>query len=277
MSSFTNDGLRFLVSDSGPVSGPPVVLLHGFPQRSTCWAAVAQRLNRRGYRTLAPDQRGYSPMARPRGRASYRLPRLVGDVAALIGQVRRPVHLVGHDWGAVVAWALAADRPDLVCSLVTVSAPHPRAYLQSLLTSTQAARSAYVAFFQLPLLPETLARLAPGAVEAGLRSTGMPPQALDRFRPEMIDGGALGPALGWYRAVPLTGVRAPTGTVAVPTTHVWSDGDRALTRSGAERSGAQVEAPYRLEILAGVSHWIPDEAPERLARVIDERAGRLEG
>ncbi|HYH33581.1 MAG TPA: alpha/beta fold hydrolase, partial [Nocardioides sp.] len=102
--SVTRDGLTFDVVDSGPASGEPVVLLHGFPERSTSWAAVAPRLHDEGLRTLALDQRGYSPGARPRGRAAYRLRHLVDDVVALVDEVGGPVHVVGHDWGAVVAW-----------------------------------------------------------------------------------------------------------------------------------------------------------------------------
>jgi pimeloyl-ACP methyl ester carboxylesterase len=275
MRTFRNDGMLFSVIDSGPVDGSGVVLLHGFPQRASCWAGVSAALHERGYRTLAPDQRGYALEARPRSRAAYRLPALVGDVAALLGRLPGPVHLVGHDWGALVAWAVAAQDADqqrgLVRSLVTVSAPHPRAFARALLSSSQAVRSLYVGAFQLPLLPETLARAAPRLVENGLARSGMPKAARQRFRQEMVEDGALGTALNWYRALilpPFTSV----GPVQVPTTHVWSDRDRALSRTGAERSGEHVQAPYRLEVLEGVSHWIPDEVPETLARLIDERA-----
>jgi pimeloyl-ACP methyl ester carboxylesterase len=141
MRAFANDGLRFSVTDTGPLAGPVVVLLHGFPQRATCWAEVSAALHQRGYRTLAPDQRGYAPEARPRSRSAYRLPTLVADAVALLRRLPGPVHLVGHDWGAVVAWAMAAQDPQLVTSLVAVSAPHPQAFARALLTSTQAFRS----------------------------------------------------------------------------------------------------------------------------------------
>jgi pimeloyl-ACP methyl ester carboxylesterase len=270
LTTFEHDQLRFLVTDTGPATGPPVVLLHGFPQRSTCWFDVTDALHGFGYRTLAPDQRGYSPQARPRSRGSYRLSKLVSDVVALIELAGSPVHLVGHDWGAVVAWAVAAGHPDLVRSLVTVSAPHPRAYLRALVTSTQAPRSLYGVAFQLPFLPEAVAA-STSLVEQVLRRSGMPEHALLRFRQEIVADGAFGPALGWYRAVPLSG-GWPTGSVRVPTTHVWSDGDQALSRTGAQRSGDHVTAPYRLEILTGVSHWIPDEVPAQLAELVHQRA-----
>ena len=106
------------------LDGPAVVLLHGFPERASHWDGVTRLLHEQGYRTLAPDQRGYSPGARPRRRSSYRMSKLVGDVVALIEEYGDPVHLVGHDWGAAVAWTLAGSRPDLVLSLTTVSV-HP--------------------------------------------------------------------------------------------------------------------------------------------------------
>jgi pimeloyl-ACP methyl ester carboxylesterase len=272
LSSYERAGLRFEVTDAGPEDGPVVVLLHGFPQRATCWARVAARLNADGLRTLALDQRGYSPQARPRSRSDYTMPHLVADVVELIDLAGGPVHLVGHDWGAAVAWALAGHHPERVRSLVTVSVPHPRAYARSLFRSTQVARSWYMAAFQVPLLPEVSARTAPRLVEGALRRSGMPEDALARFRREMIDGGALGPALGWYRAIPLgTGRSARMPVVRVPTTHVWSDADATLSRRGALLTADHVEATYRLVILEGVSHWIPDEVPEQLAALIEHR------
>ena len=108
LTRFRHDGLVFDVRDEGPVDGDPVVLLHGFPERSTCWRDVAPLLHARGLRTYAPDQRGYSPGARPRRRRDHTIPKLVGDVVALIETIGRPVHLVGHDWGATVGWMVAA-------------------------------------------------------------------------------------------------------------------------------------------------------------------------
>jgi pimeloyl-ACP methyl ester carboxylesterase len=124
----------------------------------------------------------------------------------------------------------------------------------------------------VPLLPEVLARSTPSLVDRALAGTGMPPPARERFRREMLEGGALGTALNWYRALPVSSPFPAVGDVQVPTTHVWSDGDHALARAGAERSGDHVRAPYRLEVLEGVSHWIPDEVPDTLARLVDERA-----
>ncbi|MEV6908680.1 alpha/beta fold hydrolase [Amycolatopsis sp. NPDC051071] len=272
--SFDHDGLTFDVRDTGPLDGTVVVLLHGFPQTSASWAETAALLNERGYRTIAPDQRGYSPRARPRGRYAYRSSRLVADTVALIHAIGAgPVHLAGHDWGANVAWATAAQRPDLVRSLTSVSVPHASAFLRSMLTSDQLIRSYYMFFFQIPWLPELAIRLGPRVVDRMLAKTGMTTAQIDRVHQEILLGGALTGGLNWYRAMLLQNPAAPRTRVSVPTTHVWSDGDTALSRRGAELAGQYADGGYRLEILTGVSHWVPEEAATTLAAIIDRTAG----
>jgi pimeloyl-ACP methyl ester carboxylesterase len=265
--TYTHDSLTFDVLDDGPLDGPAVVLLHGFPERASHWRDVASLLHAEGLRTLAPDQRGYSPGARPRGRYAYRVSRLVADTVALMERYGAPVHLVGHDWGAAVAWATASQRPDLVRTLTTVSVPHPAAFARSLVTSDQALRSWYVLAFQPPGVPELLARAAPGVLSALLRGAGVTAAEVSRFREEIVDDGALPGALGWYRALPWSAGSTP-GPVRVPTTHVWSDRDVALARRGAERTADHVDAPYELRILTGVSHWVPTHAPDALADAV---------
>lgn len=267
--SYSHDGLTFDVVDEGPLDGEPVVLLHGFPQRATSWAGVAPLLHGAGLRTLAPDQRGYSAGARPRRRRDYTLRRLVGDVTALVDAVGGPVHLVGHDWGAAVAWLTAAGRPDLVRSLVAVSVPHPAAMAQAALRSDQLRRSWYMGLFQVPWLPERV--LGSDRGEVWLRGGGMTAAMVERFRHEMVADGALHGGLMWYRAIPFSRPGRPGSRVTVPTTMVWSDGDVALARAGAEQSRHWVDAPFELAVLEGVSHWVPDEAPEALARLVVAR------
>ncbi|UYM03606.1 alpha/beta fold hydrolase [Solicola gregarius] len=268
MTEYEHDGLRFDVRDNGPLDGAIVVLLHGFPQTSTSWEAVAADLNARGYRAIAPDQRGYSPGARPTGRRAYRTGALVADTRALITTLDAgPVHVVGHDWGAAVAWSLAAGNPELVSTLTTVSVPHPQAFVTSMLRSSQALRSYYMLLFQLPRLPETLV----GPLTTMLRKSGMTDGQIERFRSEIVAGGALTGGLNWYRAMPFTSPGRMNVKVSVPTTHVWSDGDTALARRGAELTADHVTGPYRLEIMTGVSHWIPEHAPGALAEIIDAR------
>ncbi|WP_245666077.1 alpha/beta fold hydrolase [Actinoplanes subtropicus] len=142
MEAFSRNGMLFTVLDEGPVDAETVVLLHGFPQSARSWLGVSRPLLAASYRVVAPDQRGYTPQARPRSRRAYRLDELVADVVALVDAtgVER-VHLVGHDWGGGVAWMVAATRPDRLHTLTVVSAPHPRAAVQAMLSSRQALPS----------------------------------------------------------------------------------------------------------------------------------------
>lgn len=266
--SFTRDGLTFDVVDSGPLDGDPVVLLHGFPERASSWTAVSVRLHERGLRTLAPDQRGYSPRARPRNRVGYRITALVADIEALVDRVGGPVHVVGHDWGAVVGWGLAAHRPDLVRSLTAVSVPHPAAFLAACLRSSQLRDSWYFLLFSIPFLPEWVMRHRPAKFEEALRKGGMKAADVARFRREIVEYGAFPGGLGWYRAILFTPLGWARKRVTVPTTYVWSDRDPALSRTGAELCGRYVTGPYELVVLDGVSHWIPTHAPVSLADAV---------
>src|SRR5689334_949077 len=161
MNQFRRDGLVFDVIDAGPPAGPPVVLLHGFPQSAAMWSAVAERLHQAGYRTLAPDQRGASPGARPGRRRDYRLPEVVDDIAALIDEIGAgPVDVVGHDWGGAAAWMLAAWHPEKVRTLTAVCAPHLGAFLLSGLRSRQLLASWYMYAFQIPGAAERVFDLA---------------------------------------------------------------------------------------------------------------------
>ncbi|MFZ2172652.1 MAG: alpha/beta fold hydrolase [Rhodococcus sp. (in: high G+C Gram-positive bacteria)] len=268
ISNFTRNGLVFDVRDEGPMDGPPVVLLHGFPQDSRSWDALAPLLHRRGFRTLAPDQRGYSPGARPRGRWAYRGTELRADVVALIDQAGLgPVHLVGHDWGAAVAWTVAAEHPELVRTLTALSVPHPAAFARALVTSRQILKSWYMLVFQLPWLPERVMG-SDGAAYRALVATGQSPDAARRDLEPMRERARASGALNWYRAIPLAVPAEASRKVRVPTMFVWSDRDSAIGTAGPELTARFVEGPYRYEVLRGVSHWIPDEAPERLDELL---------
>jgi pimeloyl-ACP methyl ester carboxylesterase len=265
------DAGRLDVHEDGPVDGSPVVLLHGFPQGAYCWDAVVPALTGAGYRTVAPDQRGYSPAARPRGRAAYTLSRAVSDAAAVIDErCGGRAHVVGHDWGAAVAWRLAARHPERVRTLTAVSVPPVPAYLRAVLTSRQVLASWYIAALQLPRLPERL--LAdPKRFAALLRLSGQSHERAERDARALADPDALRGAISWYRALAVQ-PPAQDPPVTVPTLFVWSDGDVAITRQAALHAGRHVEAPFRFVELRGVSHWIPDEAPAELAELI---AGHL--
>jgi pimeloyl-ACP methyl ester carboxylesterase len=243
-----------------------VVLLHGFPQDGGCWDAVVPRLHAAGLRTLVPDQRGYSPGARPGGRAAYRMPALVDDVVALLddrGLAR--AHVVGHDWGGAVAWALGAWRPDRTSSLTVLSTPHPAAMVRSLL-GEQALASWYMTAFQLPVLPEVVLPLALGRL---LRGSGLPEATARRYEARMGGYAARRAALDWYRAIPLS--RKQIGDVEVPTTYVWGSQDPALRRRAAELTRRHVRATYRFEVLPA-GHWLPETRPAEVAAAVLGRA-----
>ena len=269
LQTFERDGLVFDVRDEGPEDGPVVVLLHGFPQTSASWDAIVPGLTSAGYRTLAPDQRGYSPRARPRGRRAYRTSELVADVIALADQagVER-FHLVGHDWGAAVAWSLAIARPDRLLSLTALSVPHPAAFRRAMLSSTQALHSWYFGFFQIPRLPEALVGSRQGqALRANLVRSGLPAEYARRYADHMRDPGALTAAINWYRGLrPIADARPIP--VTTPTMLLWGDRDSFLRRRGVLGTARYCTGPYRLEILEGVSHWIPEQAPERVVELL---------
>ena len=270
MEQYSRNGLTFDVLDAGPPDGPVVVLLHGFPQHNDSWNAVIDRLTAQGYRCLAPNQRGYSAGARPSRRRDYRIPELVADVSALIdASGARRVHLVGHDWGAVVAWAAAAEMPDRLATVSPISVPHPAAFLKSFTNSRQGLASWYMYFFQLPRIPEWLLTRRNGAVAAeSLRRGGQTRAAAERDAQAMLEPGALTAAINWYRAMPLSNPRAINQKVSVPTLYVWSDQDVALLPKSAHDTARYVTGEYRFEILSGVSHWIPDEQPDKLADLL---------
>jgi pimeloyl-ACP methyl ester carboxylesterase len=256
------------VSDLGPVDGRPVVVLHGFPADRTAWDAVAPGLVTTGCRVLAPDQRGYSPGARPSRRRDYRLSRLVGDVLALADRVGADrFDVVGHDWGAVVALHLAAHHPHRVRTVTAASAPHPGAWRQSLLRSTQAVRSAYMAFFHLPVLPERVLGAGSGVrLRRMLIRTGLGADHARRYAARATRADGLTGPLNWYRAIPLERLRVRP--VPVPTLLVHGGRDRFITRTAAHLSRRWVSGPCRLEILDGVSHWVPEQEPARLTALI---------
>jgi pimeloyl-ACP methyl ester carboxylesterase len=279
MEQFRRGELVFDVRDSGPADGSAetVILLHGFPETSESWDEVVPALAGAGLRTLTPDQRGYSPGARPTGRAAYRSEELVADVLALADAagVER-FHLVGHDWGGEVAWTTAARHPERVASLTAVSVPHPGAFLRAMATSVQGLRSWYMAAFQVPVVPERVMLARGGRVfrELLLRS-GLRADLAARYIERLQEPGALTAAVNWYRGMSPRASALPK--VEVPTLYVWSTGDEYVTSTAAYQCGRYVTGSFRFEVLEGVSHWIPEEAPDRLAALVLAHVGQHVG
>jgi pimeloyl-ACP methyl ester carboxylesterase len=269
ITEYSRHGLTFDVTDRGDPADPAVVLLHGFPEDRQSWDPISERLVAGGLRTLAPDQRGYSPRARPTEPypQAYALPELVDDVVALLDAagVER-AHLVGHDLGAMVAWALAGSHPDRVATLTALSTPHPAAVRRAASTTPwQFAHSSYMLFFQLPWLPEqALGR----GLERSLLGSGLPRAEAERYAGRMREPGALTGALGWYRALRHAG--GALHRCRVPTTFVWGRHDPYLGRQAAEATGAMSLGDYRfVEVDEG--HWLPERQPELCAAEIAAR------
>jgi len=253
---------------AGPEDGEVVFLLHGFPQTSYEWRDQLTALAEAGYRAIAPDQRGYSPRARPSAVSDYGLANLVQDVIGMADAVGADrFHVVGHDWGASVAWALPVFNPDRVITVNPISVPHLAAFGEQLSdpTSCQYAASSYIDFF---ITPEATDSFVVND-NASLRAIygDLAPEHVDVYVDALGSREAIDAALNWYRANLPEGraaVPPPLPAVTVPTLYTWSDGDVALCREGAEATEQFVTGPYRFEILAGVDHWVPDKASDRL-------------
>jgi pimeloyl-ACP methyl ester carboxylesterase len=268
MQQYSRGPYTFDVDDSGPQDGPVVVLLHGFPENRSSWRAMTPPLVGAGFRVLAPDQRGYSPGARPLNRRSYAMPELVADTLSLVdASGADKVHLVGHDWGGALAWSFAHAHPERLHTVTSLTTPHPRAFAKSMVTSSQGLRSWYMAMFQLPLLPE-LGITARGGANflENLKRAGLDAEGAERYAAPLRDRAAARAAVNWYRGLPLS--RPSGGKVTVPALYVYATGDKFLGPKAARLTADYVAAPYRFEVLEGRSHWLPEQAPDEVADLI---------
>jgi epoxide hydrolase 4 len=288
------NGVRLHYVEAG--EGPLVVLLHGFPEHWYAWREQIPALVAAGYRVVVPDMRGYNRSEKPHGTESYRMDEFVGDVVSLIevcGEGRASV--VGHDWGGVTAWEVAARHPEAVDRLVVLNAPHPAVYRRELRSrrSDQRKRSSYALFFQLPRLPEALFRVRGyRAIERLFREGPEDPDAFDaeeiaRYKRACARPGAMTSMLNYYRAAfrgqirsILPGERSPDRAreerIDRPTLLIWGMRDRALSPRLTE--GLERWVPdLRVERLPEASHWVqadePDRVHELLVDFLDARNG----
>jgi pimeloyl-ACP methyl ester carboxylesterase len=264
------NGVRFHHAEQG--QGPLVILLHGFPECWYSWRAQLPALAAAGFRAVAPDMRGYNLTDKPAG--GYNIEQLTDDVAAIAAALGdEHAHVVGHDWGGIVAWQLAWRRPEFVRSLVVMNAPHPAAFVRYLRGNVrQMLKSSYMFLFQIPGLPERiLTRKGAAAVAAAFRRNAcrpgvFSPDDLDVYRDAMLRPGAARCTLAYYRQAIRQGPRAwPKSPVVVPTLVLWGEDDPVLQAGVNDRLGDWVN-DLTFRPIADCGHWTQQEQPEAVNR-----------
>jgi len=259
--------IQLKVFDAG--DGPAILLLHGFPDSMALWRNVIPDLLERGYRVIAPDQRGFGESDAPNGTRNYRIEHIVRDAIGLLDALNiDEAHVVGHDWGAVIGWFLAGEHGNRFLSLTAVSVGHPRAYANA--GWEQKRKGLYTFLFQLRGLTEWyLERNDFASFRKWVRDYPETEQWVrDLARP-----GRLTAALAWYRANLWRMLTARHPRCPIPALGIWSSRDFALAESQMKNSAQFVDSSWSYERLEGPSHWIPLEAPEELTRLILRHAG----
>jgi pimeloyl-ACP methyl ester carboxylesterase len=259
------NGISLHVEDHG--SGTPVVLLHGWPDSSHLWRHQITFLTSNGFRVIAPDLRGFGRSDKPQEVAAYAFANPVADIVGMLDALGLSrAHLVGHDWGAFIAWMTAILHPDRVERLVVLSVPHPLAPR----TLRQREMAWYQLFFQFEGVAEAWLQHDEWALLRDfLRGDG----DVDRYIEDLSRPGALTASLNWYRAnlAPRPPGRAPDlPAVQAPTLAIWSTNDHYLDGARLEASASFVDANWRYERIEGVSHWIPLDVPDRLNELLLE-------
>lgn len=268
-----NDITLHVVS-AGDKDDQLVVFLHGFPEFWYQWHNYIGPFAEAGYRVLVPDQRGYNQSDKPDGIRPYRLTELSGDIIDLIeSEGRNGAHIIGHDWGAVVAWDLALRHPDSVNRLGIVNVPHPIVFQQTLTSNLrQLRKSWYIFFFQLPRLPEWYVRrndfaFLVTAMQGGARPDAFSEGDFEPYRRAWSRPGALTGMINWYRALFRHSEDPPRERVETPTLIIWGENDQALVPEMAPKSAKYCDES-RLETFADATHWITHEYPERVSNLL---------
>jgi len=274
------NGINLHVVMAGPSDGPLVLLLHGFPEFWYGWRRQIPALAAAGYHVWAPDQRGYNRSDKPAGVAAYGIETLAKDVVGLIeASGREQVYLVGHDWGAAVAWWVAGRYPERVKKLAILNVPHPAVMQRTVREDAeQRKKSWYIFFFQLPWLPEKSLSdngytNAIRALKGSSRRGTFGDDDIAAYRQAWSQPGALTGMLNWYRAVARNqGTGVSLGRIRVPTLMIWGANDIALSRSMAQPS-IDLCDDGRLIFLEEASHWVQHEEPETVNRLLLEFLG----
>ena len=271
------NGIRLNVVQAGQEGAPLVILLHGFPDFSYSWRKLMPLLVSAGYRVWAPDQRGYNLSDKPEGIAAYTLDELAKDVVGLIDAAgEKQAFLVGHDWGAGVAWWVAGKYPQRLSKLVVMNVPHGSIMQKFIRTNfRQLLKSWYIFFFQLPWLPEKLASMGNWAslskkLAVSSRRGTFTEEDLDQYRTAWSRPGAYNSMLNWYRAfIQLPPERPTNSRISVPTLLIWGARDRFLSIDMAQPSIDKCDHG-RLAIIEEASHWVHHEETGRVNDLITE-------
>lgn len=277
----TAPGLAFDVATAGDPAAPLVLLLHGFCVSRHLWDAQLPALAAAGLLAWAPNQRGYSPGARPDPAdvAQYDIERLIGDamdLGALAGYGVRRFHLVGHDWGASLAWEIAGRYPERLASLSVFSRPHPAAFRRAMQQDPeQPHRSRHHKEFLDPAAGPRLLAEDARWVRTRLAANGVPAAAIAAHLSVLGNPSAMEAALAWYRA--RGSAHRPVGPIGVPTLFVWGDADDTVGRMAAEGTADFIAAPYRFEALPGVGHYAPNQLPDRVSALLLEHLAHHRG
>ncbi len=271
--TFIHRGFRLSYLDSAPgdLSRPVILLLHGFPDTAEMWSVMIDRLHREGFRCIAPDTLGCGQSAMAPRVGDYAAVRVASDHAALLDHLGiRRAHVVGHDWGAVLAWFLAGHFPERVMSMLVMGVGHPTAYGRA--GWAQKVRGWYTVYFQLGGLAEWLLR---GNGRFSLRRVFGSHPEMEGVMQRLAAPGRMTAALRLYRAglVPILLRRQPR--VVAPTLGIWSEQDAFLVEAQMQESGAWVDAPWRYIRLGG-GHWVPLDQPDRLQQLILEHVASAE-
>jgi pimeloyl-ACP methyl ester carboxylesterase len=267
------NGMAMHLAEAGPEDGPLVILLHGFPEFWFGWRELIGPLAKAGFRVIAPDQRGYNLSAKPAGVAAYRLDLLADDIFALAEAVGRSrFSLVGHDWGASVAWWMATRRPAPIARMAVLNAPHPAIWRASMTEDpAQRKKSRYVQMLRTPWLPELMIRAGGyDALAAAFKSSTRPdafgPEAMAAYQAAWRQPGALTAMLNWYRALFAQDLPVPpAGSILVPTLVIWGDQD-AFAEPGLAEASAALCAKAEVAHLSEATHWVAHDAPEQVSQ-----------
>jgi pimeloyl-ACP methyl ester carboxylesterase len=271
------NGIKLHVMEAGPLDGPMILFLHGFPEFWYAWRKQVDYFADRGYLVVAPDQRGYNLSDKPQGIVSYKIDELAKDIVGLVDAYgRKKIYLVGHDWGASVSWWVALKYPDRIMKLVILNVPHPKVMAKTMFTNPQQMqKSWYIFYFQLPGAVEKFASANNYAWPVQLLATTSRPGAfqteeLEEYRKAFMQPGAFSAMVNWYRAMVQTQQEPPKSfDVTVPMLLMWGEQDIAMLAEMADESMAYCKQGKLIKF-PDASHWIQHEEADKVNPLIED-------